>query len=117
MLTLTIAHRRELKAQAHALNPVVMIGKSGLSPSVIEELDRGLSSHELIKIRVLIDDRIARSELFEKICQLLNAAPVQHIGKIFIIYRPRPEEAEKQQERSSQKKTRTPFRTKRSFQN
>lgn len=117
MLTLTIAHRRALKAQAHALNPVVMIGKSGLSPSVIEELDRGLSSHELIKIRVLIDDRIVRNELFEKICQLLNAAPVQHIGKVFIIYRPRPEEAEKQQERSSQKKTSPSFRTKRSFQN
>jgi len=117
MLTLTIAHRRELKAQAHALNPVVMIGKSGLLPSVIEELNRGLSSHELIKIKVQIDDRIARNELFEEICQLLNAAPVQHIGKIFVIYRPKPEEDDKQKVRLSKKKTSKPSRTKRSFQN
>ncbi|PSJ17414.1 ribosome assembly RNA-binding protein YhbY [Nitrosomonas supralitoralis] len=117
MLTLTIAHRRELKAQAHALNPVVMIGKSGLSSSVIEELNRGLSSHELIKIKVQIDDRIARNELFEQICQQLNAAPVQHIGKIFVIYRPKPEEADKKVVQASKKKTSGPFRTKRSFQN
>ena len=63
MLTLTITHRRELKAQAHALNPVVMIGKTGLSPSVIAELDRGLLSHELIKIKAQIDDRTARNAL------------------------------------------------------
>lgn len=117
MLTLTIAHRRELKAQAHALNPVVMIGKSGLSSSVIEELNRGLSSHELIKIKVQIDDRIARNELFERICQQLNAAPVQHIGKIFVIYRPKPEETDKKVVQASKKKTSGPFRTKRSFQN
>lgn len=117
MLTLTIAHRRELKAQAHTLNPVVMIGKSGLSASVMEELNRGLSSHELIKVKVQIDDRIARNELFEEICQLLNAAPVQHIGKIFVIYRPKPEETGKHEGYPSKKKTSAPFRTKRSFQN
>ena len=116
MLTLTVAHRRELKAQAHALNPVVMIGKTGLSASVIEELDRGLASHELIKVKAQIDDRIARNALFEEICQRLDAAPVQHIGKIFVIYRPKPEEDGKKPVGSSKKK-REPFRTKRSLQN
>mgnify|MGYP001765239494 FL=1 len=118
MLTLTVAHRRELKAQAHALNPVVMIGKSGLTISVIEELDRGLLSHELIKVKVQIDDRIARNELFEEICQRLGAAPVQHIGKIFVIYRPKPEDSDEKTTRTpnSNKKKREPFRTKRSFQ-
>ena len=86
MLTLTITHQRELKARAHTLNPVVMIGKTVLSASVIEELNRGLLSHELIKVKAQIDDRIARNALFEEICQQLDAAPVQHIGKIFIIY-------------------------------
>jgi putative YhbY family RNA-binding protein len=117
MLTLTIAHRRELKAQAHALNPVVTIGKTGLSVNVIEELDRGLSSHELIKVKVQVDDRIARNALFEEICQQLDAAPVQHIGKIFVIYRPKLEEADKKPAHKSSKKKHEPFRTKRSFQN
>ena len=117
MLTLTVAHRRELKAQAHALNPVVMIGKTGLSVSVIEELNRGLSSHELIKVKVQVDDRIARNALFEEICQQLNAAPVQHIGKIFVIYRPKPEDVDKKLAHRSSKKKREPFRIKRSFQN
>lgn len=117
MLTLTIAHRRELKARAHALNPVVMIGKTGLSASVIDELDRGLSSHELIKIKVQIDDRVARNVLFEEICQKLDAAPVQHIGKIFVIYRPKPEEAGKKPAHTSKIKKREPFRPKRSYQN
>ncbi|WP_297325565.1 YhbY family RNA-binding protein [Nitrosomonas sp.] len=116
MITLTIAHRRELKARAHALNPVVMIGKTGLSASVIEEIERGLVSHELIKIKAQIDDRIARNALFEEICQQLNAAPVQHIGKIFVIYRPKPEEADKKPARAPDRKKREPFRTKRSFQ-
>lgn len=115
MLTLTIAQQRELKARAHTLNPVVMIGKTGLSASVIEELNRGLLSHELIKVKVQIDDRIARNALFEEICQQLDAAPVQHIGKIFIIYRPKPED--KESAHVSGKKKREPFRTKRSFQN
>lgn len=117
MLTLTIAHRRELKAQAHALNPVVMIGKTGLSPSVIAELDRGLSSHELIKIKVQIDDRVIRNAFFEEICQKLDAAPVQHIGKIFVIYRPKPEEADEKPVHTSKIKKREPFRPKRSYQN
>lgn len=119
MLTLTVSHRRELKAQAHGLSPIVMIGKSGLSPSVIEELARGLLSHELIKVKVQIDDRIARNALFEEICQQLDAAPVQHIGKIFVLYRPKPEDDGKKDTQSSSKKRqkREPFRTKRSFQN
>ncbi|MEK6596117.1 MAG: YhbY family RNA-binding protein [Pseudomonadota bacterium] len=115
MLTLTIAHQRELKARAHTLNPVVMIGKTGLSASVIEELNRGLLSHELIKVKAQIDDRIARNALFEEICQQLDAAPVQHIGKIFIIYRPKPED--KESAYAPGKKKREPSRTKRSFQN
>lgn len=117
MLTLTVDRRRELKAQAHALNPVVMIGKSGLSASVIEELDRAILSHELIKIKVQIDDRMERNALFEAICRQLNAAPVQHIGKILVIYRPKPQEIEKKPARAPGKKKSPAFRTKRSFQN
>lgn len=117
MLTLTVDRRRELKAQAHALNPVVMIGKLGLSDSVFEELDRAISSHELLKIKVQLDDREARNILLEEICQRLNAAPVQHIGKILVIYRPKPKEVEKKPSRTPSKKKTTTTKTKRSFQN
>ncbi len=118
MLTLTVAHRRELKARAHALNPVAMIGKTGLTDSVMKELDRGLASHELIKIKVQVDDRVVRNTLFDEICQQLDAAQVQHIGKVFVIYRPKPEESERKKVvKKSGDKKRKLFRTKRSFQN
>ena len=117
MLTLTVSRRRELKAQAHSINPVVMIGKVGLSATVIEELERGLLSHELIKVKVQLDDRIARKALFEEVCQRLEAAPIQHIGKIFIIYRPNPEKENKLQvSPSGSRKKRESRRPKRSFQ-
>ncbi|MBL8497169.1 ribosome assembly RNA-binding protein YhbY [Nitrosomonas sp. JL21] len=117
MLALSVAQRRELKARAHTLHPIVMIGKTGLSENVIDEVDRGLTSHELIKIKVQIDDRIARNALFEEICQRLDAAAVQHIGKILVIFRPNLEQILKKPSDSVKRKKREPFRTKRSFQN
>jgi len=117
MLTLTIAERRDLKARAHTINPVVMIGKDGLSTTVVAELDRALISHELIKVKAQIDDRIARNTLYEEICQQLAAAPVQHIGKTFVIYRPKPEDADTKKKSSAKEKKRLPYLTKRSFQN
>ncbi len=117
MLTLTSKRRRELKALAHDINPVVIIGKIGLSASIISELERGLSSHELIKIKIQIDDREARKELFEEICQQLGAAPVQQIGKILVIYRPKLDAADKPPVTPTpNKKKNWPRRTKRSFQ-
>lgn len=91
-LKLTPARRAELRAQAHALNPVVMIGADGLTPAVLKEITRSVSAHELIKIRVAGDDREARAAMFEHICDTLGAAPVQHIGKLLVIYRPAPAE-------------------------
>ena len=87
-LTLTLAHRRDLRALSHGIRPVVWIGASGLSESVIRELDLALKSHELIKIRVAEGERETRESMLEEICQRLGAAPVRHIGKILVIYRP-----------------------------
>lgn len=117
MLILTSKRRRELKTLAHNLNPVVIIGKIGLSNSVIDELEKGLSSHEIIKVKVQLDDRETRKELLEKICQQLNAAPIQQIGKTLVIYRPKPETTENSTVVPAIKKKRNePRRTKRSFQ-
>lgn len=88
---LSPAARRELKAKAHALVPVVMIGDQGLTAAVIREIDRNLKAHELIKVRVFSDERDQRATWLTEICTALNAAPVQHIGKIIVIWRENPE--------------------------
>jgi RNA-binding protein len=91
MLNLTPVERSELRSEAHALKPIVLIGEAGLSPAVIKEIDAGLNSHGLIKVRVFGDDREARIAMYDTICSTLNAAPIQHIGKLLIIYRPKLE--------------------------
>ncbi len=88
MLSLSVSQRRDLKARAHALDPVVIIGNAGLTPAVLEEIERSLKSHGLLKIRVMSDDRKAREAMLQEICVQLNAGPVQHIGKVLVIYRP-----------------------------
>ena len=89
-LILTPAQRSELRSEAHALNPVVIIGAEGLTKAVLAEIDRSLAAHGLIKIRVFGDDREARIELYDTICARLQAAPVQHIGKLLVIWREGP---------------------------
>ncbi len=91
MLKLTAAERSALRAEAHDLSPVVMIGEAGLKPSVIKEIETSLNVHGLIKIRVFGDDREARIAMYDTICTQLEAAPVQHIGKLLVIYRPKVE--------------------------
>lgn len=93
MLKLTSAQRSLLRSQAHSLNPVVMIGDAGLSNAVLKEINVNLDAHGLIKIRVFGDDRLARVEMLQSICQQLDAAPIQHIGKLLVIYRPQKESA------------------------
>ena len=94
MRILTPPERRALRARAHHLRPVVTIGGAGLTPAVLTEIDIALKSHELIKIRVSGDDRERRKRMPGEICAALDASPVQHIGKIFVLFRPRPEQAE-----------------------
>jgi RNA-binding protein len=88
MIELTPDQRRYLKSLAHHLNPVVMIGNNGLTDAVIREIAVNLDAHELIKIRVLGDDRELREQYLEQICADLGAAKVQHIGKLLLVYRP-----------------------------
>jgi len=84
------SRRRELKARAHGLDPVVRIGEAGLSATVLAEIDRGLKSHELIKIRVNGADRPGREAILEEICRRTGAQAVQHIGKILVLFRENP---------------------------
>lgn len=84
--------RSELRAAAHKLTPVVIIGDKGLTEEVIAEIDRSLKAHGLIKVRAFTDDRKARGEWLEAICGRLGAHPVQGIGKVLVLYRENPKE-------------------------
>lgn len=118
MNALTPKARRALRARAHALDPTVMIGEAGLTPAVLREVDTALKSHELIKIRVLGADRAQRARLDAELCAALGASPVQRIGKMLVLYRPRPEEPGKEPGQSAPRRRRKAgYRPKRHFQN
>lgn len=112
MLDITAEQRRALRARAHALNPVVAISQNGLSESVLQEISVSLASHELIKIRVFSDEREVREQFLATICEQLGAAPVQHIGKLLVVWRPNPES---KTAKTVRRRT-EPRRNKRSFQ-
>lgn len=90
-IELSPTERKALKAQAHGLDPVVLIGSEGLTPAVLREIDRSIKAHELIKIRASTDERAVREAWFNEICDRLDAAPVQHIGKMLVIWRENPD--------------------------
>jgi RNA-binding protein len=89
-IQLSPAQRKEKRADAHHLSPVVMIGADGLTPPVRKEIDAALNSHGLIKVRVFSDDREARGAMLDTLAEELNAAPIQHIGKLLVLWRPMP---------------------------
>lgn len=90
-IVLTMQERKAHRAEAHHLSPVVMIGADGLTPAVLKETDAALNAHGLIKVRVLGDDRAARDAMYQQLADELNAAPIQHIGKLLVLWRPQPE--------------------------
>jgi RNA-binding protein len=92
MIPLSSKRRSELRAQAHALRPLVLIGDKGLTDEVVAEIDRSLKAHELVKVRAAAAAREQRDIWLETLCERLQAHPVQQIGKIFVLYRENPEE-------------------------
>ena len=90
LIQLTPAQRKEHRAEAHHLDPVVMVGGDGLTAAVKKETDAALNAHGLIKVRVFSDDRTAREAMFLTLADELNAAPIQHIGKLLVLWRPMP---------------------------
>jgi RNA-binding protein len=84
---LSSKHISHLRALAHNLNAVVMIGNNGLTEKVLHEIDVSLKAHELIKIKVHSEDRTLRAQMLEDICAKTNAIAVHHIGKQLLIYR------------------------------
>jgi putative YhbY family RNA-binding protein len=91
-LILTRDERLALRARAHHLNPVVLLGTAGLTEAVLKETDRALAAHELIKVRIPGDDRAQREAVCAELAGRLGAARIQAIGKLLVLYRPKPEE-------------------------
>lgn len=91
LIQLTPAQRKEHRADAHHLDPVVMVGNDGLTANVKKEIDSALNAHGLIKVRVFSDDRVAREAMFQLLAEELSAAPIQHIGKLLVLWRPKVE--------------------------
>ncbi len=90
-IQLTPAQRKEHRALAHHLDPVVLVGGDGLTPNVKKEIDAALNAHGLIKVRVFSDDRVARDAMFQTLADDLSAAPIQHIVKLLVLWRPKAE--------------------------
>ena len=90
-IELTPAERRAHRAEAHHLSPVVLVGGDGMTANVRKEIDAALNAHGLIKVRVFSDDRAARELMYQELAADLNAAPVQHIGKLLVLWRPQPD--------------------------
>jgi putative YhbY family RNA-binding protein len=95
---LTPAQRKEKRADAHHLDPVVLIGGDGLTPAVVKETDAALNAHGLVKVRVFSDERETREAILAALADQLNAAPIQHIGKLLVLWRPMPEKAKAERE-------------------
>ncbi|MFM2262812.1 MAG: hypothetical protein RI959_1488 [Pseudomonadota bacterium] len=90
-INLTPAERKAIRSDAHHLDPVVLIGGDGLTDAVKKEVDAALKAHGLIKVRVFSDDRPQRESYLKTLADELNAAPIQHIGKLLVLWRPIPE--------------------------
>ena len=89
-IQLSPAQRKAKRADAHHLDAVVMVGSDGLTPAVQKEIAAALNAHGLIKVRVFSDDRATREAIFAALADALNAAPIQHIGKLLVLWREVP---------------------------
>ena len=91
-MSLTPRQRATLKARAHALEPVVTVGQAGASDAVIAEVDRSLTAHGLIKVKLAGADRESRDAFTSTLCDRTGAEAVQQVGRILVLWRPRPDD-------------------------
>ncbi|MES2423786.1 MAG: YhbY family RNA-binding protein [Pseudomonadota bacterium] len=103
-IQLTPAQRKQHRSDAHHLDPVVMVGGDGLTANVKKEINLALNAHGLIKVRVFSDDRVAREAMLQELTEEFSAAPIQHIGKLLVLWRPMPEIAKVAPERDEDRK-------------
>ena len=115
-IELTPAERKALKADAHDLSPVAAIGKAGITPAVLKEIDLCLRSHALIKVRAGSDEREERAGWLHALAGQLDCAPVQSIGRVLVLWRPKPDEPAAAASRARKPAGPARKRTKRAYQ-
>lgn len=93
-VSLTPHERSHLKARAHALEPRVQVGNAGLTDALAAEVDRALTAHELIKVKILGDDRDERRAVAAALAERADAALVYSVGKVIVLFRPKPDDAD-----------------------
>ncbi|AWF82584.1 ribosome assembly RNA-binding protein YhbY [Microbulbifer sp. EKSA008] len=86
-MPLTADRKKALRSLGHNLKPVVTVAGNGLSEGVMEELNRALEDHELIKVKLMIADREVRHQIVGELCEKSSSELVQEIGKIALIFR------------------------------
>ena len=82
-----------LRAKCHSLKAVILLGQKGLTDEVLSELDIALNHHELVKIKLSVDDRDERKQMIAEICEKTHSEEVQSIGKTLSVYRINPDKA------------------------
>ena len=85
------AQKKYLRKLGHQLKPVIFIGNSGLSESVLTELSSTINHHELIKVKIKASNRIIRNQIVDEICKKISTQLVTQIGSIALIYKRNPE--------------------------
>jgi len=90
LMSLTSTLRKQYKSIAHHLNPVVIVGDNGINEGTLQELERALNDHELIKVKLMNNDRDKRAHLISELCEALLSEKVQTIGKMVVLFRKNP---------------------------
>jgi RNA-binding protein len=90
-MELSEKQKKHLRRLAHPLNPIVMLGNAGLTDGVVNELDRALADHELVKVSARVGEREARNEALATLAARTSAHLVQRIGNVGVFYRRRKE--------------------------
>ncbi|GGA84886.1 RNA-binding protein [Neiella marina] len=85
-MQLSNKQKQYLKSEAHSLKPVVMLGNNGLTEGVMAEIELALNHHELIKVKVLGEDKAERQLICDAICRESSATLVQIIGKVAVFF-------------------------------
>lgn len=92
--TLTANQKKFLRGIAHGLNPVIIIGSQGVTDNLMAELDKSLTHHELLKVKMAAGEREDRKAIIDYVISHTKAKLVQNVGKMFVIYRARAKNPE-----------------------
>ena len=88
--TLNTQMKKSLRGVAHHLDPVIAVSERGITHGIVEETERALSDHELIKVKVFSADRSSRGEVASALAEATSSTVLQQIGKVAVLYRRNP---------------------------